>query len=403
MAAVPSLLVSGYTEAGSGTGPGIARYELLADGVVGERQAEAVAVTNPSFMARSVMTHSVVDQSVVDQSVVDHGKGMVISVEELPHGNVVALDMQTLEVLGRASSGGADSCHVAIVDDAAWVANYSSGTAAVVPLAGLLDGTAAKVPELLSHPGSGPVSGRQGESHAHQVTATAWGTVLVSDLGADRVDEYSASSRVRIVSAELPPGTGPRHVALRGDYLLVAGELDGHLHVLQRALLARSGDAPGPTAGDAPGPTAEQGEDGHSWRWLFRVPLAESAAEIAASAEFFPSHIELSADGKLLYAAVRGPNTIVVLDVTGLPANPDIRSIARPPEFLRQVSSGGRWPRHFAVVRAGQGNHKLYVANQHSDQLAVFVLDERGLPEASPVQMVNFASPACVVPVMPIL
>ncbi|MHA7175713.1 lactonase family protein [Arthrobacter sp. Sr24] len=370
MPTTPALFVSGYTREGYGAGPGVVRFELLADGAVGEQLAHSIAVTNPSFMA-------------------DAGE-VLFAVEELKNGNVVALDPQSLEVVGRASSGGADSCHVAVVDDSVWVANYSSGTAGVLSAAGIMGAGANLVaeaapvePVILYHPGSGPVPDRQGESHAHQATATMWGTVLVSDLGADRVDEYSADSHIRIGSAELPPGTGPRHIAIKDQYLIVAGELDGHVHVLQRALVARSGDAL--ASGD------------HFWRWLFKVPLAETAQEITEAEEFFPSHIELSADGTLLYAAVRGPNTVVVLDVTGLPNDQSVRSIASAPKFLHQVPSGGQWPRHFALSSSESNVKKLYVANQHSDHIAVFDLDEQGLPGTEPVQRVEFGSPACIV------
>lgn len=370
MPTTPALFVSGYTREGYGAGPGIVRFELLADGSVGERRAQSAAVSNPSFMA-------------------DAGD-VLFATEELNNGNVVALDPQSLEVLGRASSGGADSCHVAVVDDSVWVANYSSGSAGVLSAAGLVGAGAELVPGatpiepvILSHPGSGPVLDRQGESHAHQVTATMWGTVLVSDLGADRVDEYSADSHILIGSAELPPGTGPRHVVIKDQFLIVAGELDGHVHVLQRAQVARSGNEPA--------------SDDHFWRWLFKVPLAETAEEITEAEEFFPSHIELSADGTLLYAAVRGPNAVVVLDVTGLPNGQSVRSIASAPEFLHQGPSGGEWPRHFALSSAESSIKKFYVANQHSDHIAVFDLDEQGLPGTEPVQRVEFGSPACVV------
>lgn len=359
MPSTPELFVSGYTEEGYGAGPGIVRFALAADGTVGERLAESPAVSNPSFLA---------------------GAGEVLlAVEELAGGNVLALDPQTLDILGRASSGGADSCHVALVDGNVWAANYSSGTASVTPLSALLSGTAPGRPELVSHPGSGPVPGRQGESHAHQVTATAWGTVLVADLGTDRVDEYDAVSRALLGSAELPPGTGPRHVVLKGSFLLVAGELDGHLHVLKR--------------------TAGKQQGGAVWHWMSRTPLAETARAATDAEKFLPSHIELSGDGNMLYAAVRGPDTLVVLDVAGL-AIPADAGTATPvptaPRFLCEVSSGGSWPRHFALSTADDGNNRIYVANQLSNDVTVFKLDDGGLPGAEPVQRVEFGSPACV-------
>ncbi|PYI66759.1 hypothetical protein CVV68_13220 [Arthrobacter livingstonensis] len=343
------LLVSGYTESPYGAGPGVVRFALSDDGTVGEQLALSTGVVNPSFMAL--------------------GGGALLAVEELPDGRIAALDAGTLELAGRLPSGGADPAHLMLLGGDVWAANYSSGTASVTPLDSLLGSTTAVPPVLLSHPGSGPVAGRQDESHAHQVTATAWGTVLVSDLGADRVDEYSAESRVRLASAELPPGTGPRHVALKGGFLLVAGELDGCVHVLIRS-------EADPVEGA-----------GHVWRWLFKVPLAAAAGEIDAARDFAPSHIQLSGDGTKLYGAVRGPNTLVVLDVGGL-----VGATPAPPTFLRQVSCAGDWPRHFAV-----GRNRMYVANQRSNSVTVFDLDQDGLPLAEPLQTLEFGSPTCLV------
>jgi len=354
MNATGSVYVSGYTRAPYGAGPGVSRFSLAPDGAVGTRLATGSGAVNPSF-------------AVLDG-------GALLAVEELPEGRIAVFDPWTLDLRGRAPSGGSDPCHLLLLRPSVWAANYSSGTASVTPLAAIVGtalpgGTTPEPPVLLSHPGSGPVGGRQAGSHAHQVTATPWGTVLVSDLGADRVDEYSARSLVRLGSAELPPGTGPRHVAIKGEFLLVAGELDGHVHVLRRSEVDPHDGA------------------GHFWKWLFRTPLAASAAEIAGARDFAPSHIRLSADGTRLYAAVRGPDTLVVLDVAGLdPAGP------AAPAVLAEVACGGSWPRHFAV-----GNNKMYVANQLSNNIAVFDLDGSGLPGPAPVQSVDFGSPTCVV------
>ncbi|MHA7270473.1 lactonase family protein [Arthrobacter sp. HLT1-20] len=352
MSSTPAIIVSGYTEEGYGAGPGLSLFEVLADGTVGALLRKSSAVLNPSFLST--------------------GGWLLLAVEELPEGNVVAVDPLTLEVLGRAPTLGSDPCHVALVDGQVWVANYSSGTATVLALDGLL-GNDAPAAQVLAHPGSGPVVERQAESHAHQVTPTPWDSVLVADLGSDRVDEYAqtAGSHTLLRSAQLPPGTGPRHVALKGDFLLVAGELDGCLHVLQR------------TPNRAPGETSR--ED-YFWHWLFKTPLAPSVAELEAAEQFYPSHIQLSGDGSKLYAAVRGPNTLVTLDVAGLVAEQPA-----PPSFLGQIPCGGTWPRHFAV-----GRNQVYVANQLSNNVAVFELDSHGLPGAEPVQSVDFGSPTCI-------
>lgn len=357
-----AIFVSGYTE--DGAGPGLGCFKLMSDGSVGEKRSENPALVNPSFVI--------------------FAGDYLVAVQEKAVGSVVVLDPLTLKVVGTAPTGGADSCHAALIGDFIWSANYSSGTTSVLPLAGVIQNNGAhssSAPLLLEHPGSGPVAGRQSQSHAHQVTPTPWGTALVSDLGADRVDEYALAPGdfALLRSAQFPPGTGPRHVALKGDFMLVSGELDGYLHVLRKT---PSGD------GDA---------DEYFWRWLFKTALAKNPQDLESAAEFYPSHIQLSDDGSKLYAAVRGPNTVLVLDVSTLESAGAGGEVPRTLGVLSEVSSAGNWPRHFGLSPAKDGRaSKLYVANQLSNTVAVFDLDKNGLPGTEPVQTLDFGSPSCI-------
>ncbi|WP_207346439.1 beta-propeller fold lactonase family protein [Arthrobacter sp. E3] len=366
MSSTQTLIVSGYTEEGYGAGPGLASFAVLDDGTVGAMQAQKASVPNPSFVTA--------------------GGGYLLAVEELPQGGVAAVDPQTLELVARAETGGADPCHSAFIDGRVWAANYSSGTAAMVPLAVLLAGSTQQL-EHVSHPGSGPVVDRQSQSHCHQVTATPWGTVLVSDLGADRVDEYAQVGELFELqrSAQLPPGTGPRHVALKGDFMLVTGELDGHLHVLRKTRLET--DIPG-SADEHPAGSAEWD---FFWQWLFKSVLTESPQALENGKDFFPSHVQLSADGTKIYVAVRGPNTLVVMDVGEL--DESVGERPSPPCILQEISCGGNWPRHFAMA-----NNMLYVANQRSNSVTVFAVGGDGLLGAAPVQLLEFGSATCVLP-----
>lgn len=367
MSSTPALIVSGYTEEGYGAGPGLASFAVLADGTVGQLQAQNATVPNPSFVI--------------------FGGGHLLAVEELPQGGLAALDPQTLELVGRATTGGADPCHAAFMDGRVWAANYSSGTAAVVSLAKMLEG-AAQDPQLVAHPGSGPVVDRQSESHVHQLTDTPWGTVLATDLGADRVDEYAQVGELFELrrAAQLPPGTGPRHLVLKGDFMLVSGELDGHLHVLRKTLHKTS------NADSIDRHPVDGAAGDFFWQWLFKAVLTENPQAQADGRDFFPSHLQLSADGTKLYAAVRGPNTLVVMDVSELDGSAGEALV--PPHFLQEIPSGGAWPRHFAVA-----NNSMYVANQFSNSVVVFALDADGLLGAEPVQRVEFGSATCVLPV----
>lgn len=347
-----SLLVSGYTVAPYGSGPGLVRYQLTDDGGLGHLLGEANGLVNPSFLALS------------------EDGSQLFACSETADGGVVALDATSLGVLGSAQTGGADPCHVMVSNARVWAANYSSGSAARLDLSKLIE-NAAQTPDLVQHLGKGAVPGRQDESHAHQCIPTPWGTVLVTDLGADRVDEYDAQTLQLVDSAELPPGTGPRHAVLSGDLLFIAGELDGHLHTVQRKAKDKEQD------------THDAGAS--SWKWLHKVPLAPNAASIEEAKEFFPSHLVLQ--NGLIYAAVRGPNTLVVLDARGLSGEG-----AEPASYLTQLSCGGNWARHFAL----NATH-IYVANQLSNNIAVFPLDPQGIPVEAAGQSIEFGSPTCVV------
>ncbi|WP_427016901.1 lactonase family protein [Pseudarthrobacter sp. P1] len=338
-------LVGSYTEPGSGTGTGVSRLALAADGLIAGVELAGTGLRNPSFLASTSSSG---------------GRGVLYAVEELDDGTLAALDPGTLTLRWRTPTSGSDPCHLGVVDGSVWVANYSSGTVAVLPGVDKLPGP---VSVLLANPGSGPVADRQEGSHAHQVVPTGWGTVLVADLGADRVDEYLAQiPHTLLRSAQLPAGTGPRHVVLQAagrhptETLWVAGELDAQLHRFTR-------------------------EENGAWTRAGSMALYDAAnPAVDAGAERYPSHLQANTGGTLLYAAIRGRNTIAVVDISGT-----------EPHLVAEVDCGGNWPRHFAV-----GRSLLYVANQLSDEISVFALDGAGLPGAEPVQRFAIGSPTCI-------
>lgn len=89
--------------------------------------------------------------------------------------------------------------------------------------------------------GSGPNTDRQEASHAHQVVLLQdRGELLVPDLGGDRVyifkkdqcGDWSVHDHI-----QFPPGSGPRHVVVHGQYSLQnitdkRRSIDGHLYTL---------------------------------------------------------------------------------------------------------------------------------------------------------------------------
>ena len=102
--------------------------------------------------------------------------------------------------------------------------------------------------------------------------------------------------------------------------------------------------------------------------------------------ESFASHVAVSRDGRFLYAANRGANTIAAFAVDG---------VAGGLTLVDEEPVRGDWPRHFAL----SGNEDfLVVANQRSSNLAVLSRD-RGDGTLSYVGEAAAPTPACVLAV----
>ncbi|GAA1019345.1 hypothetical protein Aple_048530 [Acrocarpospora pleiomorpha] len=260
-------------------------------------------------------------------------------VSEIDDGRIsIVQDFETVE---SRSSGGASPCHAAVDPAGAWLAvsNYMDGVLSLHRLdaEGRFAGPALEFP----HHGSGPDQDRQLGPHAHQAVFDPDNILHVSDLGTDEIRRYRVDDEVEVLPpVRLTPGSGPRHMDCRDDRWYVVGELDG---------MVRAYDT--------------------DWKELARTPATRT------DLQNYPSHLELH--GEHLYVGNRGPNTISVFDPETL-------------ELLAEVPSGGTWPRHFAFA-----DGKLYVANQHSGEVAEFRLAD-GVPEPTGA-VIALGSPSCVV------
>jgi 6-phosphogluconolactonase len=329
------LYIGSYTPTSGGRGEGITVLERSAPGVPWQA-VQVVQADDPSFLA-------VADGALHAAS--ETGEGRVLS---------YTVSAGALVAASSASSGGSSPCHLVVdpVSGALVVANYVGGSIGV-----LSDEPShpARVTRSLALPvGHGPVLDRQERPHAHQAAPTPWGTVLVSDLGTDRLVEYVVDPITldpeQIAVHPLPSGSGPRHLAWLDDRLVVVGELDSRLHVLRRV--------------------GEKLVVDHS------IEVFEGAS---ATPGILPSHIAV--DAGRVYVATRGRDTISVFSGEG-----DRLS------FVGEVPCGGEWPRHFAITPG-----MLYCANQGSDTVSVLPLDpETGLPGA-PIDVFSIGSPACIV------
>lgn len=333
--------VGTYTGSGS---RGI--YTLEFDAGSGQWLSEpvlAAATENPSFLAL-------------------HPNGRLLyAVNELtvfqgrPTGAVSAFKADAasgrLEFLNRQPSQGKDPCHL-VVDEKGrnlLVANYTSGTVAVLPLSA--DGRLSPATAVQRGNGAGPVRDRQQGPHAHMVVLDRTERfALWADLGADRVhvDRFDpAHGRLEPATGDgvaIEPGSGPRHLAWHpsGRALYVLNELSASVSALRF------------------------GADGTLAAFQTVATRAPDATIENTAAE-----IVVAPDGRFLYTSNRGDDSVVAFAI-----DRDSLRLTR----IGQVSSGGRTPRHFAVDPSGRW---MIVANQASGSLVAFRLDQAsGLPAA---------------------
>jgi 6-phosphogluconolactonase len=323
----------------------------------------------------------------------------------------------------QVPSGGENTCHADLNRAGTWLAaaSYDSGTLTIAKV--LDDGRLGRPIAVQAPEGSGPVPSRQEAPHLHFVLFLDDDRLLVTDLGGDRILEYSvaaleASARAAApgttgeapgaadgqayreaggedigdrtggTSADgdgadvvrvdieptavhrLPGGTGPRHLAVLPprpeadrprQHLAVVGELDSRLHLL----------------GLDAGPEGFPG--------VGIVPTHAQDADPEAVQDNLPSHLVLSADGTLVYVANRGRNTIGVIRRGG------------PSELIAEVPCGGDWPRHIALAGPAGGQGPL-VALERGDAVVHLPLDADGIPQAA-TGRVTVRRPGFVLPV----
>jgi 6-phosphogluconolactonase (cycloisomerase 2 family) len=338
------IFIGCYTpdSGGDGHGTGIAVYRQ--DRATGALTAagDTVTASGPSFLAW-------------------HPTGRYLyAVAERPDGAVrgYAVDGAGLTPLGAEQpTGGSDPCHLSVDPTGRFLvtANYSSGSVSVHPIGP--DGSLGERTDLVAHAGSGPNTDRQQGPHAHQARFDPAGRyLLVNDLGTDTVTTYLLRDGrlVQQRAAQLPPGTGPRHVAFAGDdRLYLAAEL-----------------------GSSVTPATYQPQIG---ALAFGPPVPATGHDGVN----YPSEIATSPDGRFGYVANRGANTVAVFGLAGAAVR-----------LLAEVPTDGDWPRHLVL----SGDH-LYVANQNSDTVAIFHrdTDTGALRQTGSVPV---PSPACVLPAL---
>jgi len=269
----------------------------------------------------------------------------------------------SLKFLGEASSGGHGACHLAV--DAAGrtvaVANYGDGHVSTVRLDE--NGVPLETASVMVNRGSGPNKARQEGPHAHGVyfMPEPFSLLLVPDLGLDRVLVYPFDTATSKLGDPRPPlvtapGSGPRHLAFSPDWqhLYVIRELDSSVQVVNN------------------------GKD------HFSTLGAVSTLPDGFSGTNTTAEIEVSADGRFVYASNRGHDSIAVFR-----RDPESGKLA----VIQHAPCGGKHPRHFKIAPDGKW---LLCAHMESNSISVLPLDPATGKLGAPASTLPSPSPICI-------
>jgi 6-phosphogluconolactonase len=260
-------------------------------------------------------------------------------------GKVSALSVgagNTLTFLNSREASGAGTCHVAGMNGFLYAANYVSGGIFGVEI--LPDGSLGGIVTEIRHHGAGPNPDRQKSPHAHSVNPVPNTDLLIAaDLGADslfcyhrRKDGSLAPDSVSPAVAA-PAGGGPRHLSFHPGYKRVYAVMEMGVSLVCYKLTEKCLEREAV------------------------YPLVEGAYTQADSA----ADIHLTADGKRLYASVRGKNLLSVFDIDE----------GGPIRFTGSYPTFGDSPRNFCF---SPGEGFVVIAHQASGHVTVCPVNSNG-------------------------
>jgi 6-phosphogluconolactonase len=266
-----------------------------------------------------------------------------------------------LSPINTVFAEGASPCHVSVDKDSTLLlsANYHMGTADSYSL----DKTTGGIQSVLSsitHEGSGP-DHRQEKAHTHYAGFTPDGHyVAVVDLGIDQLITYALDNGKLTEKSvvHLSAGSGPRHLAFHPNnrYAYLMTEFSSEVIVFRY----------------------------HAADGSFEQLQAISTLPESFSENNQGSAIHLSKDGKFVYAANRGHNSIAVFRV-----NQENFELS----FIEHTSTEGDWPRDFELDPSGKF---LLASNQNSSNLVLFSRDEESGKLTLLQNEIKVPDPVCI-------
>ncbi len=299
--------------------------------------------------------------------VLSHDQRVLYSVHgDENHATAFSVDTQsgTLKPLGRADTGGKNGVRQTLDPSGKFliVANYASGTVAVLPVAE--DGSLKNQTQLMECKGpNGPHRVRQPSSHPHDIVFDPSGKfVIVPDLGLDRTFVFRFDpargelSETSVIVGR--PTSGPRHVAFHPTrpIMWILNELDSTMTTCQW-----------------------DGEGGMLKPVQIITTLRTNYTGNSTAAE-----LAVAPSGNFIYASNRGADDIAVYAVdqaTGALSNVEF------------VPTQGQGPRFIALTPSGRF---MYAANEVGDSIVTYRVDAASGKLTPTGQLVQSLTPVTI-------
>jgi len=328
----PVLFVGTYTEHEGSQSKGIYVYRMNSSSGELTFQGEAKGILNPSFLDLHPQRDFLYAVNEVGAFAGEQGGGVsAFSVD--PASGELAL-------LNAYASRGKDPCYISIEATGrfALVANYSSGTVAMLPIQ--VDGRLGPATDVVQHSGSSVDPKRQTAPYAHCIRPDPTNRfAIAADLGADKLFIYRMDLENgklnKHAEVKTRPGAGPRHVTFHpnGRYMYAINELNSTLIVYRY-----HSDAG----------TLEEVQT------ISTLPADYRGENLCA---------DVHVHGNYLYASNRRHDSLawyLIDENTGQLS------------YEGNVPSGGREPRSFVI---DPGGAFLLAAHEKSDNIVVFRID----------------------------
>jgi 6-phosphogluconolactonase len=335
-----------YTRDGASKGIYVSRVNTATGEV--SQPALAAEMENPSFVAfhpngQNLYAVSETDDGSVSAFLIDRETGKLTLLNSQPTQGAAPCDLQT-DASGQRLA----------------VANYTGGSTISYKLGP--DGSLSAAAHFEQHQGSS-VHERQKGPHAHSIEYSPDNRFLmVCDLGQDKVIHYSidpaAGTFAPAGATDLPPGSGPRHIAFHpsGKFCFTVNEIastvSSFVYDAQSGAMTMVGT-------------------------VSTLPDDFTGSNTTAEIRVHPS-------GRYLYASNRGHNSLALFaidETTG--------AVTRKSNF----PTHGQTPRCFAITPGGR---YLLAANQDANNVVVFEVNDSTGELNGTGATLNVGMPVCV-------